>query len=376
MVLAKKIKILLIVMISIIVVAATVIPVVVVLVKRNNPPPVVDDGPLVITEVASLSLTNNFGLKWYSAIDRENDRLFISCEQTFWLYDISTPEDPKLLDVPSGHVGHMFYHNGYLYAKKLDYIDGSYFQTGYLQIFSTTGDKLVLLGSVYDSFFYQSREFFVDAERNLLFTSGKELILWDISNPAHPVLKSKFQYSSISFETYDFYSEGIAFHPTEPMLLVSLHTQNFLLFDYSNTSDLQRIYMEHDTGAVDLTRNRNNFRLVSRGAYPLFMHEWRKLCVINWTDAQKPVVLEGFLLLSEEWGVDLFPIESDRLLFNGKVEGLLNVSQCSNFTYISQVYPLSECRIGVGLPPLLHFPYIYTIHSDSNGMLLKVLKVG
>ncbi len=134
--------------------------------------------------------------------------------------------------------------------------------------------------------------------------------------------------------------------------------------------------MEHDTGAVDLTLDERNFCLVSRGAYPLFIHEGQKLRVINWTDVQKPVVLEEYFLLSDEWGVNLFPIESNRLLFNGEVEGLLNVSQCNNFTYISQIYPLSECRIGVRLNPLLHFSYIYTIYSDSEGMLLKVLKVG
>ncbi len=186
-----------------------------------------------------MPLTNTFGLKWYSVLDSENARLFISCEQTLWLYDISTPEEPKLLDVPSVHIGNMFYHNGYLYARKVESNGfGGFDQTGYLLVFSTEGNRLTQVGSVHDSFLYKAHEFFVDAERNILFTSGWELILWDISDPVHPVLKSKFQYSSISFETRTFYSNGIAFHPTFPMLLVSLDTADFLLFDYSNISDL------------------------------------------------------------------------------------------------------------------------------------------
>lgn len=370
MALTKKIKILLIVAISVIVVSATVIPVVIILHKNNDNPPEEDDGILTIEEITSVDFGDNFYLNWYTALDHENNRLFVSSENGLRLYNVSNPEKPILLDTLGANVAYMHYYNGYLFGRSVDY-HGS---ANYLMVFTIEEGKIVHKNSVYSVYIGGMLDIYVLPERNLLITTGDRLSVWDITDPINPEFKSGLTYEMLTPEQGTYRSDGIAFHPTEPVMLISLQIQDFLLYDYSNASELERIWINHDTGAVNMATDGRNFRVVSRGQYPMFIHQGYKLYTINWTDAQKPVVLDDYFLLYEEYGAKISNINTGKVLVYGAAEGVLNVTDYTNLSYITDVKTPPNTHIGVNPHPILSYPFIYTI-VPSDGMKLKIFKV-
>lgn len=154
-----------------------------------------------------------------------------------------------------------------------------------------------------------------------------------------------------------------------------------ILVDYSDYSNITRVWFP-DIGPVSLYYSASGYRLLDNSYYPIINYYGSWIHSINWSTCDNPIVLNySFQPRSNSYEqIGLVKINESLLLMYNLVQGIVDISNPTNFTYSSDIYQYPEYKdiLKSHVEPFFCDNYIYCLNLyelESKKSPLAIWKI-